>query len=335
MANQRSNFLVGLFMISGLAIGLVAIILLGMSHFFEKGRFYASYFDQSVQGLDVDSPVKYRGVAVGRVERIAVSPDSRLITVIMKIDEDMKLEKDMVAQLTVVGITGSMFIELDRRKKDEPDRTPHLSFPSEYPIVASKPSEISELFHSIDEIMQQFHAMDLPGISDRAKLTLDSLNKTLTDMDTKGISGDLKKTIANLNQNLDSKRWDAIFTKIEAATGALQGAMTSGQGSMLKVDKVIDRVDAIISTNEKTINTALLDIHTALDNISTMMQKVSTLADGTGSNIDDLNQRLIPILNNLENAGEKLNRGIEQFTVQPSQLIYGSPPPERVIKEKK
>ena len=116
MASQKTKFKVGLFMASGISIALISFIWLGMSRFLEKGRNYVTYFNESVQGLQRDSPVKYRGVSIGRVERIEVAPDSKLIQVVLKIDSGHTLEKDTVAQLKAVGITGSMFVELDRKK---------------------------------------------------------------------------------------------------------------------------------------------------------------------------------------------------------------------------
>ena len=187
MASRRTKFAVGLFMTFGIVLALLAFIWLGMSHYFEKGQRYATYFNESVQGLDIDSPVKYRGVSIGRVERIAVAPDSKLIQVVLKIETGQKLDKDIVAQLTSVGITGSMFVELDQKEKDEPDRAPMLTFPSEYPIIASKPSNISELLQGIDDVLTQIRSMDLMGISDKVKLTLDNLNQAVTDANVKGL----------------------------------------------------------------------------------------------------------------------------------------------------
>lgn len=123
MASIKTKLTVGLFIAIGLAITIVAIIWLGMSKYLEKGQYYAAYFDESVQGLDKDSPVKYRGVPVGRVESVSVAPDGTLVQVIMKIETKLgpEIEKesigDIVAQLKSIGITGIMFLELDRKKR--------------------------------------------------------------------------------------------------------------------------------------------------------------------------------------------------------------------------
>jgi phospholipid/cholesterol/gamma-HCH transport system substrate-binding protein len=133
MASQRTKFALGLFITCGIGIAFFAVIWLGMSRFFEKGQYYATYFNESVQGLDVESPVKYRGVSIGRVDRISVAPDANLIQVILKIESGQTLDNNMVAQLKSVGITGSMVIELDHKKDGEPDLSPNFSFPSKFP----------------------------------------------------------------------------------------------------------------------------------------------------------------------------------------------------------
>ena len=117
MASKKAKFTVGLFVAGGLTISVLAIVWLGMARYFEKGKFFVTYFNESVQGLKKDSPVKYRGVSIGRVESIGVAPDSKLIQVILKIESGQKLDNNIVAQLKNVGITGSMLVELDRKKK--------------------------------------------------------------------------------------------------------------------------------------------------------------------------------------------------------------------------
>ena len=60
MPTQKTKFTVGLFIAGGIGIILIVIIWLGMSNFMRKGYFYSTYYNESVQGLEVDSMVKYR-----------------------------------------------------------------------------------------------------------------------------------------------------------------------------------------------------------------------------------------------------------------------------------
>ena len=133
MAKKTSSFLVGLFVTLGLVLGTVLIIWVGASRYFEPGNRYATYFDESVQGLQKDSTVKYRGVDVGRVERIRVAPDNHLVEVVMKIDLTEDIRKGMAAELKSAGITGIMFVELARISPGERVSTPKITFATEYP----------------------------------------------------------------------------------------------------------------------------------------------------------------------------------------------------------
>lgn len=313
MAQRKTKFIVGLFVATGVGIAVVAIIWLGMSRIFEKGRFYAVYFDESVQGLSVDAPVKYRGVTIGRVERIGVAPDSRLIEVVMKIESGLKLENDMQAQLRVVGITGSMFIELDRQPAEAREQLMKLSFPTEYPIVQSRPSEISELLRGIDEIVQKMNALDISGISERLKTTLDNVNKqavaadvegisarmketlsrldrTVADLDLAGISAAMKKALASLNEDLDPLRWQQMIAALQEAIASFDGA---------------------------------------LDNANVVLTKAADVVADTDAGVVNLNRHLVVVGQELEMASQNLNRLLEQVADQPAQLFFGAPPAPR------
>ena len=61
MARQKTNLIIGLFVILGVVMGVVAIIWVGATSYFQKGTTYISYFDESVQGLQLNSAVKFRG----------------------------------------------------------------------------------------------------------------------------------------------------------------------------------------------------------------------------------------------------------------------------------
>lgn len=332
MATQKTKFVLGLFVTCGIGIALLAVIWLGVSRFFEKGQYYVAYFNESVQGLDVDSPVKYRGVFIGRVERIDVAPDANLIQVILKIESGQKLNRDIVAQLKSVGITGSMFIELDRKKAGEPDRSPSLSFPSEYPIVASKPSNINKMLQSIDDVLNQLRTMDLVGISRKIQLTLDRISRTVDDADAKGISNDIKTLTESAHRILEPKRWETILASVEKAGQSLNGIMDQAGSSLNRVDNTVRRVEGITVEKEEAIKIALENFREAMENANTLMKKGNSLTDKTDESLSLLRQRLLMIAGSLEKASKNLNRLIETVADHPSQLMFGEPPTPRSME---
>ena len=71
--NNLSYFKIGLFVISATIIGVLGVVVLGVGTIFQKRTWVETYIDESVQGLDVGSPVKFRGVPVGKVEQITLT----------------------------------------------------------------------------------------------------------------------------------------------------------------------------------------------------------------------------------------------------------------------
>lgn len=294
MARQASKFMVGLFTIIGVGLGVVAIIWIGVTKYFEKGNLYVTYMDESVQGLQRDSSVKFRGVDVGRVESIRVAPNGKLIAVVMKINlrENMK---QVVSQLKAAGITGVMFVELDLKKPDEPDRSPQIDFPSEYPIIASRPSEIQ---------------MILSGVSD--------VVVKIGQINTKGISDQLISTSLEIEKFFKSKQIQSILTKLDATAGNLEVMVK-------RMDKIIaaGKIDEILGETKKTIVGANAMITYLKDELQAM--KLPQTLSKTRS----IAQELQYTTENLRRASETLDKFMERLYDRPSDLLFGKPPVRR------
>lgn len=333
MASQKTKLTVGLFVFFGISIALLAFIWLGMSRFLEKGQYYAIYFNETVQGLDKDSPVKYRGVSVGRVSRIEVAPDSKLIQVIVKVDKTHKLGENIVARLSVVGITGSMIVELDLKEPEEEDKTPELSFPSEFPILSSKPSNISEILDGIDDFLDQIKALELKEISRKINITLDNFNQLMADANIKELSTTLESSFKDIGKIVERERWDTIISSIEGAVKSLESVMSKADGSIDKVDSTLTMLERLVEGEEKNISLALHDFREAMKKINTLMGTGNSMITGADDSIYELGQSLNEIANNIERATENLNRITDIVTDQPSQLLFGEPRTPKKIEE--
>jgi len=331
MASKGTKFTVGLFVMSGISITVLAIIWLGMSRYFEKGHFFAADFNESVQGLSQAAPVKYRGVPIGRVEKIRVAPDSKLIEVMLSIETGQTLDRSYVAQLKDVGITGSMFVELDRKKPDEPDKSPHINFPSEYPIVASKPSELSQLLNEFTDVLNHIKALDLEGISEKIKQTLDNVNILMAEADVKGISNKLKSTLDGADRLLDGKRWDHILTSVDQAAQSINQLIAQAKHTMTQVDKTLVGAQRLVAENEKEVARTLEGLVEAVGRVNTLLEKGADFISRTDDAAIQLKRRLYVSAQNLERVTDHLNQFMELIADQPSQLIFGEPPAARLV----
>ena len=232
MAKKTSNFMLGIFVILGFFIGVAAIIYVGATGYFQKGQTYVSYFNESVQGLQTDSSVKYLGVDVGRVESIRVAPDNKLVGVVMKVNLRGNLALNVVAQLKMAGITGVMFVELNRRQPGEPDLSPKIDFPSEYPVIPSRPSEIQRILTKIDKLMAKLQEIDTKGISDQLILTGKSIENFFKGKEMKAILVKLKATAGNLEKI--TKRVDKTLAK-----GQIDKILTEARETLTSVRTVV------------------------------------------------------------------------------------------------
>jgi phospholipid/cholesterol/gamma-HCH transport system substrate-binding protein len=316
MATLKTKFAVGLFVIIGFALSFVAVIWFGLSHYLEKGHYYVAYFDESVQGLDRDSPVKYRGVSVGRVESIEVAPDATLIQTVMKIEPEIKPDENFVAQLKSVGITGIMFVELDRKKPGEPDLSPRINFPSKYPVIATKPSEIRQFITEINEVLNQLKSLDLGGISAKVKENLDELNRSMTDLDLADLSMALKSSLAV---------WDRALNSVDRAAQSIQKMADNG-------DRTVNELASLIEASKADLKAAVAALNRSMQQAETLVSSGSALLTNTDRRIEQVALNLVGTLRMLEQSGENLNRTVERIADQPSQLIFSEPPRQRKIE---
>jgi phospholipid/cholesterol/gamma-HCH transport system substrate-binding protein len=75
MSAKANEFKIGIFVVSALGIGFVAVVALGAGQVFRQKILFETYLNESVQGLEVGAPVKYRGVQVGNVESIGFAEE--------------------------------------------------------------------------------------------------------------------------------------------------------------------------------------------------------------------------------------------------------------------
>jgi phospholipid/cholesterol/gamma-HCH transport system substrate-binding protein len=295
MARKTSKFLVGLFVTLGTVIAVVAIIWVGATKYFEKGGIYITFLDESVQGLQKDSIVKYRGVDVGRVVQIRVAPDNKLIGVVMRINLKEDLEHNAVAQLKAAGITGIMFIDLDRQDPRQPDLSPKIDFPSEYPVIPSRPSEMSQIFAGINEIVQKFNQIDTKSLSDQLIATTKSIENFFQGKETAKILAKVEATAANL-ENITSRVDQAI------AGGKLNAVLAETQATLKGANALVASVKEDLEA---------MKLPETMGKTRSIVRQVEAMSE------------------NLRRASETLELFLERVYERPPDLLFGQPPKKR------
>lgn len=306
MSGKTSKFLIGLFVMGGIMIGAGIIVWIGASKYFQKGSTYVTFFDESVQGLQMDSSVKYRGVDVGRVERIRVAPDYKLVEVVMKVDLEGDLQENTVAQLKTAGITGIVFIELDRKKPGAPDASPPIDFAAEYPIIPSRPSELRQLLSGVDEVLQNVKEIDFKGLSDQFKSVGKATENLLAGKKMNTIMSNLEATSASLERTV--AKVDETVTE-----GKLDDILTEARDSLTETKNLISGVRKEVESL-KLADTA---------------DKANQLVEGIDRRSRAITTELRDTSENLQQASETLQTLLDRLNAAPSDLIFSSPPAVR------
>lgn len=296
MARKTSNFMIGLFVTAGILIGAGAIVWVSASKYFSDGALYVSYFNESVQGLKMNSAVRYRGVDVGIVEDIRVAPDNKLVEVVMKIDLKGDLEHDVVTQLKAVGITGLVIVEMDRRKPS--DAFADIDFPTGHPVIPSRPSEIKAFLSEIDNVIEKIKLIDFVSISDQLKFTVGAAGNLLAD-----------------------KRIDSILTTLESTAGNLD-TISSRLEDLCAEDKISDLLKEARMTFVEA-RQAIAKIRSDLDSMN--LENMGKQTRLTAMEIHDTSE-------NLRRASETLEKLLERLSMRPSDLINSKPRPPRKIE---
>ncbi len=325
MPSIRTKFSVGLFVIIGMSLVIMAVLWLGMSQYFQEPRYYVAYFDESVQGLSKDSSVKYRGVGIGRVESIGVAPDGYLIQIVLNLDEPLKDKENLVAQIKSVGITGIMFVELERKKEGEESRSPRLSFEPKYPVIDTRPSDIAQLLTDVSAIVENLKQIDSKGISDGILQTLDITRQILVDAEIQKLSSDIRNLIENLQNTMDSDQWRRFQNNLHDAS------FTAGR-VLESADQILIRLDAMIENHDRHLTDIMIRLKNSVDQTAAVLRNGNLLVDETKDRVSSIDQELTQTLRQLDSTGKTINRLIEKLSVQPSLMIFSEPPAPKSIE---
>lgn len=175
---------IGIFVSGAFALLAALVVFFGTAQFFERTERYIMFFDESVNGLNVGSAVKFKGVPIGKVTRIMIRAEnqpleSSAIPVIVELDQGRLqrelnvgqdvFEEEAFARHIASGlrarlntesfITGLLFIELDFVESPrEPEFVQETMVYREIPTV---PSTVQAITQRAMEAIAAFSEVDI------------------------------------------------------------------------------------------------------------------------------------------------------------------------------
>ncbi|MBI5569849.1 MAG: MCE family protein [Desulfomonile tiedjei] len=248
MTGQSEKFKIGLFVVASLLLAVGIVIWLGASHYFgEAQRTAVAYFTESVQGLESDSVVKFRGVPVGRVSAIRMAPDGRLIEVVLSLNRSFKITPDLGIKMNLLGLTGQKYLEIEPFSPDQAQEQMTLAFEPRYPVIPTYPSNIREFGNALENLFQKVKNVDLETTFyhlQRAATRLDTiLSEPKLDKlgsDAAGTMREVKEAAKRLNEEIARAQIAKNFAKTSTKAGEFFDESTESARS---INRMIRRTD--------------------------------------------------------------------------------------------
>ncbi|HEX8010773.1 MAG TPA: MlaD family protein [Casimicrobiaceae bacterium] len=159
METDRHYFFEGLFIIV-LAVGAALAFVLLSGGGQRDDVLYRIYFAESVSGLSLGDPVKFRGVDIGTVQAMNLDPaDPQRVEVDVALRKDAPVKTDTRASLKLKGITGTVFIELSGGSPEA--RTLVAATPAgQVPEIPAEKSTLTTLVEALPKAIERFLAIE-------------------------------------------------------------------------------------------------------------------------------------------------------------------------------
>ena len=300
---------VGLMLVGGVA-ALVGLLVFFGGERIREGRDFETYFQESVQGVDVGTAVRFRGVSLGKVVDIGLATASyggdvfdaartaasALVVVRFRIDMaklgdrasvETGLTQGLRAKIAAQGITGVSYIELNF---EEPAKFPPLQVPWTplHTYIPSIPSTLQQVQSAAEQLLEKFNKIDINGLFANANGLIGDLRAQVDSGDIHGMVADARRVLGAAGNVVEGKDTKELITNANLAAARLAAAITQLPGLLATLQTTARRAEHGTADIQQTLAPVLRDIQA--------------------------------ILANLRDASAQLRR-------DPAQLLFGAPPP--------
>jgi phospholipid/cholesterol/gamma-HCH transport system substrate-binding protein len=263
---------------------------------------YEIYFPGSVSGLTAGSPVRYLGVDVGKVARIGLDPQQRkTVQVIADIDSTAPIDDRTRASLSLQGVTGLLFVDLEQDPKAE--STGALAQGQRYPIIRSRRSDFDVLLSNLPELTT--HLVELA----------DHFNQIFSDANVRSLKATLENARLASERLPDTVREaQQLLAEVRRTTQEVQGTVAELRG--------------LVTEGSPDLEATFANIRQISDNLAKTTTRLNSFVTENEPGYSRFSKQSLPEFEQLLRESRQavrdfrdLSRSLKQ---NPSQLIYES-----------
>ena len=296
MSKKASPTAIGSFVLGAILLVIVGLAYLGTVKWSDQSREFVLFFDESVNGLDIGSRVKYRGVPVGQVKEILISlpnqlPEYSHIPVIVEVEpktlknlggltneDDLDSEErhkeniseGMRGQLQVESmITGLYYIEIDIKKNAPPPvwiQDPDNILYKEVPTV---PSPFAALGQSAAQIIARVGSVNWEKLVNDVIQLAGSLRGYTEEFDLKGLTDNMNATLTAVNNRLSDQKIDDLMINLNETTVAFKNLIDDPRidESFDKLTQLLDSSKHFVSSTNSQVDPLMKELRIAVSDL--------------------------------------------------------------------
>ncbi len=348
MSKKVNPTLVGLFVVTGVALFLAALLTLGSGDYFREKREFILYFNESVHGLQKGAPVKFKGVTIGSVQEIRLNYDAAKdrvrIPVKIEVETDAALgdlelpaaaggattEADdlfnhLIGRLNTDSlVTGRIYIGL----RYDPDERSRLEAAQTSPPSRKEiPTEPS----SLAEIMDQIQSANIPGLVQSVKEVVDKVNAGLDAIQFPDLNRETLKTLTSVRKTIDGLQVQRSLDAFNTAMAAAKDAMATANRTLASAEKTSDELRGLTSDMRGEIRPLTQKLGTALDEAGSALQEFELAAAELrrlASPQSPARQRLTDTLDEVKLLARSIRELTDRLNRTPDMLLRGRRVPD-------
>ncbi len=333
MKSKVSPTVVGFFVLGAMLIGMIGLFSFGSLSFLRKPQRFVVYFDESVSGLDEGSPVKLRGVRVGRVTQVSLTYDEEtkssvvavlcelnravvkntnggLIDVTDRAEIENLIDHGLRAQLGVIGLaTGLLYVELDFRDPAEYPADARDKIPVDYAVVPAVPSAISEFQATFGEILASVKDIDFGAMAEELHGLLADSRRQINALDVQTLNTELTATAKSVRALAENPKLPSIIDNLD-------GALADLRTTLQRIDKNVDPTATELAETLRQARASLA----ALDEVAATANQFVAAQSGLGA-------EATVALRQLGEASRAIARLAEFLERNPNALLTGRAQP--------
>lgn len=320
MSQRISTTSIGLFIVTGLALGVAGLLLFSSIKLFAETRDVIVYFDDSLNGLSEGAPVKYRGVSIGTVKRVMVrynqATNDYAMPVILELQRDLirqrlgepgevfdeatlkaRVKLGLRASLQTESlVTGVLYVDI----RPNPDAPPPRFHQIEkvYPELPTERTQIQKLFNNLASLDAKALEQNLNGLILKLEATLDRVHVE-----------DINRGVTNLLGSIDRLvSTPEITNSLVAARATLEQYRLLAERLDRRVDPLADR----LTNSLVQADLALAQLRGAAENLRTLLAPDSAVRH-------DLDQAL----QQLASAAQSITALVDFLKRNPNAILVG------------